>query len=105
MHNYKRNYLYNITTSIPTPDGVRLVHRKAIESEVLLMNDVKYEYGCEITSASKCPLRKEIEAEVIDDTFILLLGLFREVYEYPNREIKELCIALLEDAIETIRGV
>ena len=31
------------------------------------MNDVKYEYGCEITSTSECPLREEIRAEVIEE--------------------------------------
>lgn len=27
------------------------------------MTDVKYEYGCEITSTTECPLRKEVRAE------------------------------------------
>lgn len=31
------------------------------------MIDVKYEYGCEITSTSECPLRKEIRADAIDE--------------------------------------
>lgn len=31
------------------------------------MSDVIYEYGCEITSTSKCPLREEIRAEVIEE--------------------------------------
>ena len=47
----------------------------------------------------------EIRADTIDETFISLLDMFREGYDYPNQDIKDLCIALLEDAIETIRGV
>lgn len=31
------------------------------------MSDVKYEYGCEITSTSECPLRKEIRADAFDE--------------------------------------
>lgn len=31
------------------------------------MSDVKYEYGCEITSTSECPLREEIRAGAIDE--------------------------------------
>lgn len=48
---------------------------------------------------------KQIRADVMDETFISLLNMFRDGYDYPNQDIKDLCIFLLEDAIETIRGV
>lgn len=31
------------------------------------MNDVVYEYGCEVTSTKECPLNEEIRAKVFDE--------------------------------------
>lgn len=31
------------------------------------MNDVIYEYGCEVTSTKECPLNEEIRAKAIDE--------------------------------------
>lgn len=36
------------------------------------MNDVIYEYGCEITSTSLCPLREQIRAEAFDELVLKL---------------------------------
>lgn len=45
----------------------RITPKEKNRTQAAEMSDVKYEYGCEITSTSECPLREEIRAEAIDE--------------------------------------
>ena len=69
-----------------------------------IVDDCIY-FGCKELETMLKEHDKQIRADVMDDTFISLLNMFRDGYDYPNQYIKAFCINLLEDAIETIRGV
>lgn len=63
------------------------------------MDDVKYEYGCEITSTKECPLRKEIRAEVLLELFCLA-----KEFSYDDGVDYSISLQDLDNIITELKG-
>lgn len=48
---------------------------------------------------------KQIRADAIDEAFNALLMMVKDGYDYPNEEFKNMFIALVKDAIDSIKKI
>lgn len=48
-------------------------------------------------------IKKQIRADAIDDAFNSLLLMVKNGYDYPNAEFEKMFIALVEDAIDSVK--
>ena len=64
---------------------LELLEKQGCKVKELEMNDVVYEYGCEVTSTKECPLNKEIRADERTKTIEEVIALARAEIDFISQ--------------------